>query len=302
MGSVLRLEPGDVASGMRPAGDPVPSALWQSAAPCPARDSHLVPCPHCGVLNGRSASTCWGCEADLPQMKLFEFTAAPGLAADPSEDPGPPPAAPLGSAPPEGRRPLALSHPATLARRRTRTIVAAVACGGLVALGAWVYRYVSVPDFRALAVTLPAPVAARAVGVVAEPQPVAPVPAEPARVQPTDVDRAEGARLAAAVDEPVRGAAGPKAPRSATGALPKRDRTAAARPRPAAPASCTATVASLGLCAEDSAAAAVPIPAPLPRQPEPEPAAQTSAPPGPCTAAVASLGLCAAAPDHAKEE
>ena len=333
MGSVLRLEPGDVASGMGPAGDPVPSAsppvaVQQSASPWPAGDSHLVPCPHCGVLNGRSASTCWGCEADLPGMKLFESTAAPGLAAEPSmvavRAPAGADAASLGStAPVDVQHPLALSHPATLARRRTRAIVAAVAFVGLVGLIAGAYWYVSAPDFSALQVTPPPPVAARAVGVVADPEPVAPVPDGPARTQPSDATRAEGTRLAAAANEPVRGATGPKSARSATtaaptdarggtaratlrsatGALPKLDKPAAVRPTPAAPASCTATVASLGLCAEDSAkaAAAIPMPAPRPPGPQPEPAAQRSAPPGPCTTAVASLGLCAAAPDHAKE-
>lgn len=341
MSSVLRLEPGDVASGMGPVGAPVPSAspplaVWQSASQWPAGDSHLVPCPHCGVLNGRSASTCWGCEAALSKMDLFESTAAPGLAAEPAGDAAVPTeladvrapagadaASPGPTAPAEARHPLVLSHPATLARRRTRAIVASVAFVGLVGLIAGAYRYVSAPDFDALQVIPPPPVAARAVGVVADPEPVAPVPAEPARPQPSDANRAEGARPAAAANEPVRGATGPKAARSATtaaptdarggtaratvrsatGALPKLDKSAALRQSAAALASCTAAVASLGLCAEDSAKAAVaiPQPAPLPRGPQPEPAAQRSAPPGPCTAAVATLGLCAAAPDHAKE-
>lgn len=328
MGSVLRLEPGDVASGMGPAGDPVPGAsppvaVQQPASPWPAGDSHLVPCPHCGVLNGRSASTCWGCEAGLSGIGLFEPPPAPGFAAEPSEDPEPPPAgaaaASLGpTAPLEARQPLALSHPGTLARRRTREIVAAVAFAGLVGLIAGAYRYVNAPDFSALKAIPPAPVAARAVGVVADAEPVAPV-----RTPPSDADRPEGTQPAAAANEPVRGATRPKTARSATtaaprdprggtaraalrsaaGAVPKLDPPAAARPRSAAPASCTATVASLGLCAEDSAkaAAAIPMPAPRPRAPQPEPAAQRSAPPGPCTAAVASLGLCAATPDHAKE-
>lgn len=47
-----------------PAPDSTPTGLFTAAAPGP-HTAHLVPCSGCSALNGRSALTCWSCEADL---------------------------------------------------------------------------------------------------------------------------------------------------------------------------------------------------------------------------------------------
>ena len=53
-----------------------------SAFPSPAANSALAPCWKCGVPNGRTASFCWGCEADLAQAGPFRFAAEPEPAPD----------------------------------------------------------------------------------------------------------------------------------------------------------------------------------------------------------------------------
>jgi hypothetical protein len=46
---------------------------------------HLLNCPHCGVLNGRSVKVCWGCEAELPAIppSTFTFDDEQGIGANP---------------------------------------------------------------------------------------------------------------------------------------------------------------------------------------------------------------------------
>ncbi len=58
------------------------AAALESASPSPAADSALAPCWKCGVPNGRTASFCWGCEADLAEAGPFRFAAEPEPAPD----------------------------------------------------------------------------------------------------------------------------------------------------------------------------------------------------------------------------
>ena len=58
------------------------AAALRSASPSPAADSALAPCWKCGVPNGRTASFCWGCEADLAEAGPFRFAAEPEPAPD----------------------------------------------------------------------------------------------------------------------------------------------------------------------------------------------------------------------------
>ena len=43
----------------------------------PVDDSHLEPCPRCGVLNGRTAASCWNCEFVLSARTVLRADAAP---------------------------------------------------------------------------------------------------------------------------------------------------------------------------------------------------------------------------------
>src|SRR4051812_13126665 len=86
---VTRLKPLDVAPPpMRLVGDSRPGAPALPDAPAPllqADCQHLINCPHCGVLNGRSVKVCWGCEAELPSIptSTFTFDDEQGLATNP---------------------------------------------------------------------------------------------------------------------------------------------------------------------------------------------------------------------------
>jgi hypothetical protein len=61
------------------APDPTPAGLFVAPTQVP-HTAHLVPCAGCGALNGRSALTCWSCEADLLAVTPFA-EAAPAIAA-----------------------------------------------------------------------------------------------------------------------------------------------------------------------------------------------------------------------------
>ena len=58
------------------------AAALESASTSTAADSALAPCWKCGVPNGRTASFCWGCEADLAEAGPFRFAAEPEPAPD----------------------------------------------------------------------------------------------------------------------------------------------------------------------------------------------------------------------------
>ena len=334
MRSGLEFGSADVASDTGPGDAAVPAAsspvtVWRPARR--TRDSHLEPCRRCGALNGRSASSCWSCEADLTVRGPFapvapdpvdassdhpvSLSTAPPLAEAGSTFPGSSPALqpdlPLAATP-------VLAAPA---RRRTPEIVAAIAVA--VFAGAAASMFIAAgPD--AAPVSRPVTLAARAVGVVAGPEPAAPLKAGPEPVAPMNAgpepvaprnadpepaastkagptptapphaDPNERVLPAAATDEPARAATRPAVTRPAA---PKPERPGPARQASAALGPCTATVASLGLCAEPSSNAGA---APVPKPEAPERARPTSAAIGPCTAAVASLGLCAP-PAHSRQ-
>ena len=87
---VTRLKPLEVVRPpMRLVGDdPQPGAPSSPNAPesvLQADCQHLIHCQHCGVLNGRSVKTCWGCEAELPVVppSIFTFNDELGIAVNP---------------------------------------------------------------------------------------------------------------------------------------------------------------------------------------------------------------------------
>jgi hypothetical protein len=234
MSLVLRAEPADRSPrAVSPADDSLPNAspteaLLQSASSCPADDSHLAPCWHCGVLNGRSASLCWSCEADLSAVGPFRFAAAPGHADETSEGPKQPPASgggathgrpsvspgddaavpmataavpafidavaqfPVLTSAVEGGDPLAaLSVSASMAPRRTREVVAAIVVAALAGAGA--YLLLRPPALVALDAT-PAPGRAiRADGSATDTKFVTSTNAGAARTVPTNSIRAKAA-------------------------------------------------------------------------------------------------------------
>lgn len=76
VGSGPQGKPDDTAPLPHAAPAEVAAAL-RSASPSRAADSALAPCWKCGVPNGRTASFCWGCEADLAEAGPFRFAAEP---------------------------------------------------------------------------------------------------------------------------------------------------------------------------------------------------------------------------------
>jgi hypothetical protein len=70
----LRLQTVDAAlPDARPDSDSLPDAMSDE----PGVGWHLARCPHCGVPNGLSATSCWGCEADLSVIERFHLDRAP---------------------------------------------------------------------------------------------------------------------------------------------------------------------------------------------------------------------------------
>ena len=81
VGSGPQGKPDDTAPLPHAASAAVAAAL-RSASLSPAADSALAPCWKCAVPNGRTASFCWGCEADLAEAGPFRFAAEPEPAPD----------------------------------------------------------------------------------------------------------------------------------------------------------------------------------------------------------------------------
>ncbi|MDP3821885.1 MAG: hypothetical protein Q8R33_10450 [Burkholderiales bacterium] len=66
--------------GPAPAPDCTPAGLFLAPTPGP-HTAHLVPCSACRALNGRSALTCWSCEADLLALApVAQAVPAPAVA------------------------------------------------------------------------------------------------------------------------------------------------------------------------------------------------------------------------------
>lgn len=91
MGLVVRLGPdiaasrGDAGAGDTMSGTSQPQDALASELPRAGEVSHLVPCRHCGVLNGWTAQYCWGCEASLWKARASGSVAEHGYDASESE-------------------------------------------------------------------------------------------------------------------------------------------------------------------------------------------------------------------------
>lgn len=86
--------------GPAPAPDSTPAGLFLAPTLGP-HTAHLVPCSGCGALNGRSALTCWSCEADLLALApVAQAVPAPAAVEPPIVEfvVEPEPAAPAASA------------------------------------------------------------------------------------------------------------------------------------------------------------------------------------------------------------
>ncbi len=255
-----------------------------------AHAPHLVPCPRCGTLNGRSAALCWGCDTDLRLFGRFEAAVAaepvterppepvaravplaegrPGLhlvsrAGDPASVQAVADAvAPLNTADlpvltlfVEGTGPLAAARP--LPSRRLR-VIAAIA--GLTLVGAAAALWWRAPAPRP-ASAAPAPVTP---STPLMPR-LAESPERPFSVSAND-DAPDRVRLSfpplevvpesALVIHPNGAAAGSKAGQSnGPVAAPKGSKARAAARPAAAPAACTSNMAALGFCTLDPAPA-----------------------------------------------
>ena len=96
--------------GPAPTPDCTPAGLFL-APTLGLHTAHLVPCSWCRALNGRSALTCWSCEADLLALAPVAPAAPAPVAAAPIVElvVEPEPAAPAASAEAShGRRGLRL--------------------------------------------------------------------------------------------------------------------------------------------------------------------------------------------------
>lgn len=104
------------APGPAPAPDYTPAGLFPASATMTPHTAHLLPCAGCGALNGRSALTCWSCEAELVALAPFA-QPAPRRPAEPPAEPAPVATAVAAEAV-EGRRGLHLvsrgDSPATI--------------------------------------------------------------------------------------------------------------------------------------------------------------------------------------------
>lgn len=257
--------------------------------------AHLVPCAGCGALNGRSALTCWSCEADLLAIAPFAEAAPAMPAAEPIVElvVEPDPAAPAV----DGRRGLHLvsrsSAPVSVHDAPTvavptpplelpvLTVLVDDPALPAAARKAWYHDRPMIALALAAVALLAAAAGLRwlAPPPVQLPVPVSDLPAAPATpradaagerpfsvpAQGDDPDRASlsfppinGASAVIAADPLNRGAARNRAP-------PARAVSAAPRPVPKPreiretvsppPAACTSNMAALGFCTLPPAAA-----------------------------------------------
>ena len=315
--------PSRFANGNTP-GDQPPTGRWAAVSPPSGSGlAHLLPCPSCGALNGRSALACWDCEASLltdpppwsnaateraasrpaaltPPEADADTPVTEAVAQDDVRDLGPASdAQPLDPAPmPLPLRPsvdayesrldlpvltMAVAPPRKRPRRRWL-----IASGVVVAMAA-VLATVAALEFRRDA----ADVATR--DAAALPWPPSPGVAAPAPAAATTPQPAAATTLSRGVpvtldfDSQPAPAAGPTPPPP--------PRAVASRATRAAPAPAPDAAPPPPPAARPTARAPAPAPARLPARP---PAYEAPAPPpptvaGPCTANVAALGLCAPA-------
>lgn len=286
---------GETAPDVLPSPEP---ALLDWAALTPGADSHLVPCPQCGLPNGLSASTCWNCEADLPlepfrrRRALQPALASTHVPADADDS------LPVLTAAAGGRAALTepsmaavptsapLAAPASAGRRHAWGAGASMLVIAVAAVGAVVYFDTPAPSRTSNA--------SKGGGFIDPPQPAALTTARPAPTAP-----AAPSGLAGTVDAP------PVGPETRTAALralavePEAPAAAAQAPPSAAPAAAPALKATqagkLRSTSRPANVAAAPA-LPKPDRPDPSPAWQAPASARPCTPTVATLGLCAGPP------
>lgn len=285
MSVVLRLEPDAALQAAPLAGDAVPGvlppepALLDWASLTPVADSHLVPCPQCGLPNGLSAASCWNCEAALLPLERLRRGRAPWLAtpaAAHADESLPVLTSAVQGADPTGAVSMAavplsapLRVPAVGGRRRTwemGALLLVVAAG--VAVGAFLY------------LDTPAPAStATSRGFVDAMEPAAATPPAIAEI-----------RTAALRALAVESAA------PATASIDAAARRSAAQPAGTAPWKAAHAGRARGaLRAPNAAVRAVPKPDSTDSSREPSSAAR------PCTSTVAALGLCTAPPTQSKE-
>lgn len=88
---------GNAPSGSVSRQAPTPSRLdgFDSKLRDRSSDLALARCRNCGVPNGRTASVCWGCEADLAAQGPLWFVDPAAPAATTPDEPGASPSAPI---------------------------------------------------------------------------------------------------------------------------------------------------------------------------------------------------------------
>ena len=274
----LRLQTVDAAlPDARPDSDSLPDAMSDE----PGVGWHLARCPHCGVPNGLSATSCWGCEADLSAIERFHLDRAPpsdawmreqaseslALLPSPAQTHVPEPALPV----PE------TAMPTDGPRRYTRAIGSTIL--GIALAGMTAFLHFS---------TVPSGDASKSVGWVDEPDSLARakgVVSPTVQVEP--IPRVDAIKPVEPVPMPVA------TPAAATPAVPAAS--------PTTPQETTAAPRATGRShsASRSANAATALPAAGFHKPEPIP--QAPALRGPCTATIAALGLCSAPAAESKE-
>jgi hypothetical protein len=315
MSLVLKLKTGDAALQAAPlAGETMPGvlpppepALLDWATLTPTEDSHLAPCPHCGLPNGLSASTCWNCEADLLPLERLRRGRPPRLAA-PAPDAADESLPVLTSAVERNDLVAELSIAAGLAstpvpaadrRRPSRLIGASILVVAAVAVAAFVYLEGPAP-----------PGAAKSGGFVDPPEPAALMserpPATPladaagAGNAPPAVAETPVAALRAPAVDPTPPAAEQARPSAAAAAAPIDVATRRSPTQPTATAALKAAHAGKARHALHPSNETTELAVPRPNRPEP--AWQAPAPVrAACTPTVAALGLCTAPPTPTKE-
>lgn len=289
------------APGPAPAPDFTPAGLFLAPTPGP-HTAHLVPCSACRALNGRSALTCWSCEADLLAIApVAQAVPAPAVALPIDElVVEPEPAVPAASAEaPAGRRGLRLvsrssaavpiqDAPPLAAPENTIDLPVLTerledAAPRVPAQKAW-HHDRAIIALLLIAVALLA-AAAGLRWLAPPPAPVAAIPSAPATP-----------RADAAV-EPTRGVPtqGTEPDRASLSFPPVEVAPAAATAEP--PAAPAAPAARSRALPPARLLTAAPRPVPKPR----EIRETVSPPPAACTSNMAALGFCTLPPAAAKE-
>lgn len=324
-----KAEPADAdARAVFPAfGGPSGGLWYNSQLEQPADSPHLVRCLHCAALNGRSATQCWSCEAELSatlplaEPPAIAGTSEPDLAALAHGGPAffdallgadqLPTVVGAGHAPDHAdeaqfhalapvdtdHHPLAAFTPAARtgpSPRRVLVIAGAVVFAVVSGTVAYVLR--TPPPFVALDATpLPGGTAAAErwagdagsaeAGVAGLPRTVSPEFAPIDAAPPAAVDPPGAAALGGGID-----------PNPATAAVapPPADATTTRRAGTSARHRTTSSGATLaaGRAAARGTRSPEDIVVPAPDRSPTEPARPVPARPGPCTATVAALGLC----------